>query len=95
MNLYTIFQKYFILIQMQNLCGCEISAEVKVHLTSGDSTHDKLGVEDPQLGSQHIRHQVNVLLTGDDQVVHSSSTVQLLHLFCGLPPSILNPEIKI
>ena len=81
---------------MHSLGGCEISAQVKVHLTPGDSTHDKLCVEHPQLGSQHVGDQVDVLLAGDHQVVHSSTTVQLLHLFCGLSPSIFNPvKIKL
>ena len=77
---------------MQSLGGCEISAQVKVHLTPGDSTHDKLCVEHPQLGSQHVSDQVDVLLACDHQVVHPSSTVQLFHLFSGLSPSILNSE---
>ena len=74
------------------LCGGEISAEIKVHFTSSDSTEYKLCVEHSQLGHEHVSNQVNVLLTSNHNIVHTPTAVQLLHLLCCLSSAILNPE---
>ena len=101
---YNLLVKYFIahnqtlhlfIIYLHHCsCGGEVSAQVKVHLTLGDSAQHELSVEDPELGSENISDQVDVLLAGDHDVVDPASTVQLLHLVRGLPSPVLNTATK-
>ena len=80
--------------QFGNLCSGEITTEIEVHLAAGDGAHDELRVEDAELGAEYIGHQVDVLLGGDHNVVHTAATIHLLDLFCGFPSLVFNPARK-
>ena len=71
--------------------GGQVSAQVEIHLAPGDGAEHELGAEHAELGAEHVRHEVDVLLARDHDVRHAAAAVQLLHLLRALPPPGLNP----
>ena len=63
--------------------GGQILAELKVHLNSHDCLQHKFRGVNSKLGFQHVCDQVDVLLTGDDDVIYISTRVHLGYVFDG------------
>merc|ERR1719154_24699 len=79
--------------QLPYLHDGQVPSQVKVHLTPCNGTHHKLRSVDPKLCPENIHYKDNVLLAGDDDVVHIATSVHLPNLL-HRSPTVLHPSTR-